>query len=401
MTGGLRGLRIGRVFGIDLTVDQSWLFIAVLMTWSLTAGFQRWHPTWSFATSLATAALAAVLFFVSVLLHELAHSVVARSFGVPVNRITLFLFGGVSNIEREPPSARAEFLIAVVGPLTSIVIGFVLVGIASRIAPLPPDALTDPYHAVSELGPGATLLLWLGPINLVVGVFNLIPGFPLDGGRIFRSALWGITKDLHRATQIASAVGQAIGWLFVFLGVAMAFGANVPFFGRGFVGGLWLAFIGWFLASAAAQTWQRQLAHEVLEGLTVARLMRPPTSAVTAAASVEALVHDRLMGSDERAFPVVQDDRLIGLVTISDMRRAPRQDWPVVPVTAIMTPLSDLVVASPREDVADALDKLARANVSQLPVTEEGDRLVGILQRRDIARWIELHVNPQTRRYAH
>jgi Zn-dependent protease/CBS domain-containing protein len=394
------GIRIGRLAGIDLTVDQSWVFIAVLMTWSLTASFHHWHEDWSIGTALGTAALATLLFFGSVVLHELAHSVVARSFGVPVSRITLFLFGGVSNIEREPPSAKAEFLTAIVGPLTSIGLGLLLVAIVSRMVDLPPDAMTDPYRAFSGLSPGATLLLWLGPINVAVGLFNMIPGFPLDGGRIFRSILWAITGDLHRATRIASALGQAIGWLFVFLGVAMAFGANVPFFGRGLVGGLWLAFIGWFLANAATQTWQTLLAHEVLEGIPVSRLMRPPTTAVHPSQSVEALVHDRLIATDERAFPVVVGDRLVGLVTISDVRRAPREAWPGLPVSAIMTARSDLVVTSPREDLGVALDKLARANVSQLPVVD-GESLVGVLYRRDVARWIELHVSPQTRRYAH
>jgi Zn-dependent protease/CBS domain-containing protein len=401
MNGGLRGVRIGRVLGIDLAIDQSWLIIAVLMTWSLTLGFQRWHPAWTFAACVATAALAAVLFFVSVVLHELAHSVVARSFGVPVHRITLFLFGGVSNIEREPPSAKAEFLTAVVGPLTSIVLGLVLIAIASRAAGLPADAAADPYRALSSLGPAATLLLWLGPINIIVGLFNLVPGFPLDGGRILRAAIWGITGDLHRATRIASACGQAIGWLFVLLGVAMVFGASVPFFGRGLVPGLWLAFIGWFLTSAAAQSYKRLVVHEILEGLTVSRLMRPPGAVVPTTASVEALVHDWLMRTEERAFPVVADERrLVGLVTLSDVRRARREAWPEAPVTSIMTPAADLIVASPREDLAEALDKLARADVSQLPVVEE-DRLVGVLYRRDVARWIELHVHPQTRRYAH
>ncbi len=386
---------MGRVFGIDLTIDQSWIFIAVLMTWSLTAGFRQWHPAWEFGTSLGTAVVAVVFFFVSVLLHELAHSLVARSFGIPVSRITLFLFGGVSNIEREPPSPRAEFLTAVVGPLTSLAIGFLLVAVASIATRLPPNAMVDPYGAIEHLSPGATLLLWLGPINVVVGLFNLVPCFPLDGGRIFRSAVWGVTKDLHRATQMASGLGQAIGWLFIFLGLAEAFGVSVPFFGRGLVAGIWLAFIGWFLTNAAAQTWRRQLVHEVLEGMTVARLMRPPPAVVPATASVEALVHDWLMQNEERAFPVVDGATFVGLVTLSDVRKPPRGEWPRMPVTDVMTPRSLLVATSPGEELASALEKLAGADVSQLPVLE-GDRLAGILRRSDVARWLELHVSPRT-----
>jgi Zn-dependent protease/CBS domain-containing protein len=400
MNGNPKGVRIGRLLGIELTIDQSWIFIALLMTWSLTVSFQRWHPQWGFGTALGTAVLAAGLFFGSVILHELAHSLVARSFGIPVSRITLFLFGGVSNIEKEPPSPRAEFLTAIVGPLTSLVLGVVLLAIASRVTAVANDVVADPTGALANLSPGETLLVWLGPINIVVGLFNLIPGFPLDGGRVFRSIIWGVTKDLHRATQIAAGLGQAIGWLFIFLGVAEAFGVPVPFFGRGLVGGLWLAFIGWFLSSAASQTWKRQLVHEALEGLTVARLMRPPTEVVSGNTMVDDLVHQRLMQSEERSFPVVEDDRLVGLVTLSDVRRTPRDAWPYTPVTQIMTPAPRLVVATPYEDVAEALDKLARADVNQLPVVER-DRLVGVLQRRDVARWIELHLSPPRRGFAH
>ena len=225
---GARGMKLGRVLGIDIAFDYSWLFIVVLMTWSLAVSFRRWHPGWSTALSLFTALAAALLFFASVLLHELAHSIVARRFGVPVHSIVLFLFGGVSNIERDPPSAKAEFLIAAVGPLTSIILGFVLLAVASVVTGVSSGAALDPAALLAQLGPAQTLLMWLGPINIVVGVFNLIPGFPLDGGRILRSILWGTTHDLHSATRWAAAVGQGIGWLFVFLGVAIAFGANVP-----------------------------------------------------------------------------------------------------------------------------------------------------------------------------
>lgn len=181
-----RSVRIGRIFGIRIGFDYSWLFIVVLLTWSLTAAFSRWHPGWAPATALATALVAALLFFGSVLLHELAHSLVAKRFGIPVESITLFLFGGVSNIEREPPSAKAEFWTAIVGPLTSIALGIVLLALGSTITSSPGAALADPYAAIRHLDPVESLLMWLGPINIIVGVFNLIPGFPLDGGRLLQ-----------------------------------------------------------------------------------------------------------------------------------------------------------------------------------------------------------------------
>jgi Zn-dependent protease/predicted transcriptional regulator len=391
---GVRGIKIGRISGIDIAFDASWIFIVLLMTWSLTVGFSRWHPAWGFGLSVLVALVAALLFFASVLLHELAHSFVARRFGVPVRSITLFLFGGVSNIEREPPSPKAEFWTAVVGPLTSIVLGVVLLAIGSAVTRTSSAFVNDPSAGLAALGPVETILMWLGPINILVGVFNLIPGFPLDGGRLLRSAIWASTRDLHVATRWAAAVGQAIGWALVFLGIAMAFGAHVPFFGGGFVSGLWLAFIGWFLSSAAAASWRSQLMHEALEGLTVARLMRPAARPVPASVDVTTFVHEWLMRSDDHAFPVVDETgRVIGLVTMRDVRVVPRDAWANVPVARVMTPFDRLVTTSPREGLAEAMEKMTRASVNQLPVFDGGG-LVGMLHRGDIARWIELHMQP-------
>jgi Zn-dependent protease/CBS domain-containing protein len=398
---GSPAVRLGRVFGIQIGFDVSWLFVLVLMTWSLMAAFAHLHPQWSLVLSFATALAASLLFFASVLLHELAHSLVARGFGVPVASITLFLFGGVSNIEREPPSPKVEFLTAVVGPLTSILLGLLLLAIAYATS-LAGHPGVNTAELLPRLGPGATLLLWLGPINIVVGVFNLIPGFPLDGGRILRAALWQATKDLRVATQWAAGIGQAIGWGLVMLGVAITFGANVPFFGRGIVSGLWVAFIGWFLAAAAAQTWRRQVVHDMLEGLTVSRVMRPVGTAVTPQTQLESLVDRWLTGDDERAFPVVDDGgRLLGLVALSDVRRVPREAWRQSTTGDVMTPRERLLTASPQEDLADAFDKLVRVDVGQLPVVDRDGRLVGSVLRRDIARWIELHVRRPAQRYAH
>ena len=399
---GSRALRLGRIFGIEIAVDASWFFIALLMGWSLTAAFSRWHPDWSLGTALATAIVATVLFFVSVVLHELAHSLVARRFGVPVDRITLFLFGGVSSIEHEPPSATAEFLTAVVGPLTSVVLGIALILAGSLAIHLPADPVREPLADLSSLSPALSLLLWLGTINVIVGVFNMIPGFPLDGGRILRAAIWGITKDLHVATWWASAVGQVIGWGLVFLGIAIVFGAEVPLVGRGVVAGLWLAFIGWFLSSAAAQTRRRQLVREVLEGVNVSRLLVPSGPVVSPRTDLNALVSGWMIRSGERAFPVVDDQgTFLGLVTFADIRKVEPEAWGRTDVAEVMTPRSMLVTASPRDDLADAADKLARADVSQLPVVDRGETLVGQLLRRDVLRWIELHIQHGSRHYAH
>jgi Zn-dependent protease/CBS domain-containing protein len=395
-----RGVRVGRISNIEIAIDASWVFIVVLMTWSLAVSFAHWHPGWGYPLSIGVAFVAALLFFASVVVHELAHSLVARRFGVPVRRIVLFLFGGVSNIEREPPSPKAEFLTAVVGPVTSIVLGVVLLALGSLAIGGSSALVTDPARRMADLGPGETIVMWLGPINILVGVFNLIPGFPLDGGRILRSILWGATHDLHVATRWASGIGQAVGWAFVFLGIAMAFGAEVPFFGRGLGAGLWLAFIGWFLSSAAAQTWRQQVLHELLDGIPVTRVMRPLRRPLSPDASVETVVNDWLLAGEDRAFPVVDaTGRFVGLATLGDVRAVPGDRRATTPVADAMTPAERLVTATPREDLAQSLDKLARADVSQLPVVEDG-RLVGMLLRSDIGRWIELHAQPPARKYA-
>lgn len=253
----MNGFHIGKWFGIDIEVDWSWVFIFVLMTLNLRSAFSVWHPDWPPAECFGVAAVASVLFFGCILLHELAHSLVARRFGLRVRSITLFLFGGVSNIEREPRSAGAEFLTAIVGPLTSIALGGVFIVIAAAIASHSVESANDVERVIARLGPGATLVAWLGPVNLGIGIFNLVPAFPLDGGRVLRSILWGASRDVRFATLASSAVGQAIAWLFIGAGIAMVFGVRLPVLGGGATNGLWLAFVGWFLHGAAAQAYRR------------------------------------------------------------------------------------------------------------------------------------------------
>jgi Zn-dependent protease/CBS domain-containing protein len=383
------GFRIGRLFGINIYVDWSWLLIFFLVTWNLATSFTQVHPTWGPALTWGVAIVAALLFFASVLAHELAHSVVAQKEGIPVRSITLFLFGGVSNIQQEPKSPRAEFLIAIVGPITSIVLGIVFLLAAGVAGGLPPNAATDPSAALAGLDPITTILLWLGPVNILLGLFNLIPGFPLDGGRVLRAALWAVTGSFRTATRWAAGVGQVVAWLLILTGIAMIFGVQVPFFGSGFVGGLWLAFIGWFLSSAARQSEQQLALHDVLEGVPASRLMRSNVPTVPPTISVTELVHRYVMGTDERAFPVMDGDRLVGLVTLEDIRKVDREDWDTTSANAIMTPAEELTSVTPQTDAAEALDKLQQRDVRQVPVVSEG-HLVGMVRRRDIMRWLQL-----------
>ncbi|MDB5217770.1 MAG: peptidase, partial [Myxococcaceae bacterium] len=379
------------LFGIDIAVDWSWGLIVLLITWNLTEVFLRWHPSWSLGMSFSLAVVAALLFFSSVLAHELAHSLVAGGFGVEVHEIRLFLFGGVSNLDREPPSASAEFWIAIVGPLVSFALGLAFSVVAMAMMPVAVDPTASPWDTMARLGPIGTLFFWLGPINILVGAFNLIPGFPLDGGRILRAALWRMTGSLHKATLVSSLVGRGIGWAFIFMGIAMIFGARIPFFGQGPLSGTWLAFIGWFLSSAAHQSYGALLVHDVLDGVRISALMRRHGPAVPPSTSVSSLVNDWFMRSSERSIPVTQDGRLVGLVGIGDVSRLPREAWDRASVSEIMTPRERIIVAAPKDEALSALRKFAERDVEQLPILE-GEELVGTLSRSEIARWLELHL---------
>jgi Zn-dependent protease/predicted transcriptional regulator len=383
------GFSIGRIFGIDIRIDWSWMFIFVLVTWNLAVVFGQVHTDWGTWLTWGIAVVAALLFFASVLAHELAHSLVARAQGVPVRSITLFLFGGVSSIERDPSSAKNEFVMAFVGPLTSIVIGIALLLIAGAGAGSISANVTDPTQAIARLNPLTTLLMWLGSVNVFVGFFNLIPGFPLDGGRVVRSILWAVTDNLRNATRWASALGQLIAWLMIVAGIAMVFGVQVPFFGTG-LGGLWLAFIGWFLNSASAQSYRQLVIHDILDGVAVSRMMRSEPPTVAPNSSVSSLVHEHIMGHDDHAFPVIEDGRLIGLVTLEDVRHVSREAWEMTTVREIMTPADRLVVVRPEEDAAEALNKLTERDVGQLPVTRD-HQLLGLLRRQDVVNWLQLH----------
>jgi len=233
------------------------------------------------------------------------------------------------------------------------------------------------------------MLLWLGPINILIGLFNLIPGFPLDGGRILRSILWAMMDNFRRATRWATALGQGIGWLMILAGIAMVFGANLPILGTGITNGIWFAFIGWFLINAASQSYQQVVVEDMLEGVPITRLMREPAPAVSPDLPISTLVYDHVMQGDERAFPVVEDDRLLGVVYVENLRDINHSTWDTTTVKQVMVPEKELEVVTPREDAMDAFQKLAHKEMRQIPVVQNG-KLVGILRRRDILRWLQV-----------
>ena len=389
------GLRVGRIAGIDIHLDWSLLIIFSLVTLSLGGGlFPAWHPDWGSGVRWGTALAAAVLFFASVLVHELSHALVGRAQGMEINRITLFIFGGMAHLEREPHRWRAELWMAGVGPLTSLVLGvlfLILADLAAGPVPIDPE---NPAPGLAQLSPLATLLLWLGPVNIVLGVFNLVPAFPLDGGRVLRALLWGRSGDLRTATRHASRIGQGFAWLLMAAGVAMVLGLRVPFFGSGLVNGVWITFIGWFLNNAAMMSYRQLLVRETLDDVPVARVMRRDFVSLPPEVPLAAVVDDYFLTTDQRGFPVVEGGRLLGMLCLEDVKRVPREQWATTPARAVMTPLDRITQLSPGEDAAEALHALTRRAVNQLPVVEDG-QVRGFVRREDILRLLSLYGDPR------
>jgi Zn-dependent protease len=372
---------------VDIGVDPSWLFALLLVVTSLASGFARWQVAWGPGFSLVVAFAGAALFFTSVLLHELAHAVVARAFGIPVHGITLFLFGGVSSLEREPTRPRDEFVTALVGPLASFALSALFLVAAIAIGGYGPvsNALVD---RAQPLAPMAALFAWLAPVNFGLGVFNLLPGFPLDGGRILRSILWRTTGDLRRSTRIATSVGQALGWTFIALGFAMAFGARVPLLGSGLVGGLWVAAIGWFLRNAAFATMRDVEIRARLAGVDVQQLMRHPPPSVPANVSVAMLRDHWLYTSGAEVFPVVWDEHFAGWIDRATVQSLSPEKQAVTMVAHVMVRAADVPYVAPTDPVTDALQAFGRARKPVLPVVREG-HLIGWLMLEDVLRVVE------------
>jgi Zn-dependent protease/predicted transcriptional regulator len=358
-------INLGRVFGIRIGLHYSWIIIAILIVLSLSQQFAVVHRDWSPGVVWGTAILTALLFFVCIVLHELGHSVVAQSRGIRVPTIVLFALGGVSQMERESPDAKTEFWMALAGPLVSFVLGFVCLGLAH---------LTGWHGGSSPATPPlAAMLGWLGVINFALGAFNLVPAYPLDGGRVFRAAAWWGTHSIERATRIASTVGQAFAFLFILAGLWQFF------HGQGF-GGLWIAFIGWFLLDAARSSRVQMEIMHALSGVKVRDVMERNCAIVDATTNLQTLVDEHLLRTGQRCFIVQKDGHLAGLITPADISRVERRMWPLTTVEQAMRTVAQLRVVSPEAPVIQALEIMARENINQLPVASDG-HLEGILSR--------------------
>jgi len=377
-------MSLGRLFGIEIRLDFSVLIVFALVVYSLGAAlFPRWHPTWDATLTWGTALAAGILFFASLLAHELAHSVVAKLRGIQVPRITLFVFGGVSELEREPNTPATEFLIAIVGPAMSALLGFAFTWLGAMLAgaDFTADVFRDPEAAMADLGAGATLFLWLGPINFMLAFFNLIPGFPLDGGRVLRAVLWGISGDLRSSTQWASNMGRAFAWALMGFGVLQALGGN-------FVQGVWLLLIGWFLNNAARNSYVQLLMQQAFDELIVGNLMRTHFEVIDPDVALEEFVNEFLLRSAQSAWPVVEEGKAVGLITFDDAQVTSEAERAAQTVRDVMSPIDERL--SPEVGGRDALRALAESERDPIPVMQ-GEHIVGLLHRGDIARWLALH----------
>jgi Zn-dependent protease/predicted transcriptional regulator len=352
-------IQLGRIFGIRIGLHYSWFLIAFLIIVSLFAQFHITNRDWSQATLLAMSSATAVLFFICLLLHELSHSVFAKSHGIPVREITLFALGGVSQIEKNPQSAKAEFWMAFVGPLSSAVIGVICVALRGV--------------AGGASNPAYAMLSWLGYINFGLAAFNMIPGYPLDGGRILRAALWWKSGDVERATRQAARGGQIVGCLFIALGILQFFS------GAGF-GGLWIAFIGWFLLQAAGESSLQTSLPGILRNATVAQVMTPDCPTVDGNLNVQNFVDEKLLRTADRCFMVMDNTGLAGLVTPHEVKSLDRARWPYTTVFDIMRPIDQVRTVQPETPLETALQIMSRENVNQLPVVEDG-HVEGLLTR--------------------
>ncbi len=361
----VHSVSIGKFFGIEVRVDPSWLVVAFLFGWSFYAQFQVVFPGLGPGTLLGLSALSVAIFFASVLLHELSHSVMARRLGIPVEGITLFLFGGVTKTRMEASKPKDEFLVAVVGPASSLVIAGVLWAVVTWGSGVLPD-------------PIAYALGYLGWLNLGLGLFNLLPGFPLDGGRVLRSILWHTGGSLTRATRRAASVGKTIAAIMIGIGLVSVFAGDL--------GGLWLAAIGWFLFQAAVAVDQDVVLKSLLRELRARDLMSPRLVTIPWDATIRQAVDDYFLRYDHSAFPVVGQD-LPGLITLRTVRQIPKDQWDVREVWSATTSLDDTCTVGPDTPMDEVMEKLREEEQDRVLVVDR-NRLLGIITPRDIMRWV-------------
>ncbi len=357
-------IKLGTVFGVELGLHYSWFVIALLIMFSLVAQFHAVNRDWSEVVVWSAAIVTSVLFFAGLFAHELSHALVAKARGLPIHKITLFLLGGMAQMEAEPSDARTEFWMAIAGPIASGAIGLILLALARALGWIP----WTPAQT-----PGIAILVWLGYINLTLGAFNMVPGFPLDGGRVLRAIVWGITGNADRSTRIAARIGQLVGAGFIAYGIA-------GFLGGGGFSGIWIAFIGWFVIQAAGASLTQLQIGSLMRGLRVRDVMSQDCPSVEGSMGLRDFVDEQLLKTGRRCFLVNDDHGFAGLITTHEVLSIDRSRWPAVTVREAMRPASAIHSLSPDVPALEALEIMGREDVNQLPVVEDG-QLQGIVSR--------------------
>lgn len=360
-----------KVAGVQIAIDYSWLIIFALVLWSLSAGyFPALHPDYTHTEYWIVGLVATLMFFASIVTHELSHAIVANRLGQPVERISLFIFGGMAHLGHEPTSARDELKIAAAGPITSFVLG------ASFLA------IPRVFGLNESLSMWASVFNYLGFINFALGLFNLLPGFPLDGGRILRAVLWQRSCDFRQATARASEWGKGIAYGLIFLGALQIFAGSL-------IGGLWLIFIALFLKGAASSSYQSLVIEQVLGSLQVNDLMARDPITIDADTTVASVINDHFMRHGHGGYPVIRDNRVVGLISLGQIRDCPAEERAGKPISEIMRSLDPAIVIAPAAPVSNALRQMAESDSGRLLVMEQ-ERLIGLITRSAIAHFIML-----------
>jgi len=368
-----KSIRLFSLLGFDVKIDISWLLLAFLITWSLAQGlFPYYFKDLPSSTYWWMGIFGALGLFFSIIFHELSHSLVARTFGLPIKGITLFVFGGVAHMEEEPPSAKAEFLMAIAGPVSSIALGliFFILRAAGR------SALSVPVTGVFG---------YLAFINWILAGFNLLPAFPLDGGRVLRSVLWKWKKNISWATRISSRIGTIFGFVLIAMGVIQFFSGNL-------IGGIWWFMIGLFLQNAARMSYQQLVTRQALEGETVRNLMIKDPITVTPSMTIRELIEDYVYRYHYKMFPVIEGETLIGCITTRHLREIPKDQWTTRTIGEVVSKCSTENTTTPETDVIKVLSSMNRTRNSRLMVVE-GDKLVGLIALKDIMNFLSIKLD--------
>lgn len=369
-------IKLGKIAGIKVGLHYSWFLIAFLIVFSLASNYHAGHPSWSNALVVSLAIVTTLLFFLSLLLHELSHSVMAKAYGIPVHEITLFALGGVSQLGKEAENAKMEFTIAIVGPLSSALIGTFCLGMVAVV-----------NATGATLVPLTAMLSWLGYINFGLAIFNMIPGYPMDGGRILRALVWWKTGDLDRATRSAIRGGQIVATIFILIGI-------VGYFRGAGLSGLWIAFIGWFLLQAARESYMEITLRKSLTGIKVGDLMVRNYATVDGHESIQNFVENRLLRTGERFFLVMEEGAVAGLITPHEIKHIDRLMWPQVALNTVMRPLKEIRTVTPDTSMLAALEIMGQEDLSQLPVMSHGG-LQGVLPRDKVLHYLQTIIDLQ------